>query len=83
MRSVRASAGVRGQSAELDQLDAFVVIRDRFFGLRCAIGGASIANADDRQGLLQLADDLASELDGFCNSLRERRRTISARRQQI
>ena len=56
-------------SAELDRLDALVVIRDRLFGLRCAIGGAAIASPDDRKGLLQLADDLASQLTDFCDAV--------------
>ena len=45
-------------SQELDRLDAFNVLKDRLYGLRCAIKGTTVSNKDERQGLLQLVDDL-------------------------
>ncbi len=55
-------------TADIDHYDALAAVRDRFFGLRCAIKGAEIASRADRNGLLQLADDFAEALKEVCDS---------------
>jgi hypothetical protein len=55
-----------GQEADLDHYDALTRLRDRFFGLRCAIKGAEYSNRSERDGLRQLADDLMKELTSLC-----------------
>jgi hypothetical protein len=52
--------------ADLGHYDLLSVFRDRFFGLRCAIKGADIAGTADRNGLIQLAGDLAQNLAELC-----------------
>jgi hypothetical protein len=54
------------QPRDIDHHDALALIRDRFFGLRCAINGASISNHADRSGLQQLAEDIADSLSQLC-----------------
>jgi hypothetical protein len=54
------------QPRDIDHYDALAVIRDRFFGLRCAINGAGISSHADRCGLQQIAEDIADSLGDLC-----------------
>lgn len=56
------------QPSDIDHYDALAAVRDRFFGLRCAIKGADISSHTDRNGLLQLAEDFAAALKELCDS---------------
>jgi hypothetical protein len=66
------NARLKIDPAGVERADAFSALWDRFHGLRCAIQGATIANDDDRRGLLQLADDLAENLAEFYAGPRRR-----------
>jgi len=48
---------------DLDHYDAMTVLRDRLLGLSCAINGASIAEAHDRNGLQQLMADVVGSFE--------------------
>ena len=50
----RFISDLRPRECDVNHYDALTVIRDRFFGLRCAINGAGIASRADRSGLQQL-----------------------------
>ena len=58
---------------DLEHFDALFLIRDRFFGLRCAIHGADIARIEDRSGLQQLAADLIETFNELCSTFAEER----------
>ncbi len=60
-------------AADIDHYDALAAIRDRFFGLRCAIKGADISSHADRNGLLQLAEDFAAVLKDVCDAFAQDR----------
>ncbi len=51
---------------DLDRIDAFIELRDRVFGLRCAISGAAIASENDRRGLLQFVEDVSGQMERLC-----------------
>ena len=59
------------QLSSLDLSDEVSLLRDRIYGLRCAIAGASIANGTDRAGLLRLIEDLADAAEGICRAAGE------------
>lgn len=50
----------------LELQDALADLRDRVFGLRCAIAGAAIASDADRAGLLRLIEDAADAAREVC-----------------
>jgi hypothetical protein len=50
------------KEAILDHADNLAVLRDRIFGLLCAIRGASFANEDDRRGLIQISEDICDAI---------------------
>ena len=53
---------------DVDHYDTLATVRDRFFALRCAVKGADISSHADRNGLLQLAEDIAEALKEVCTS---------------
>jgi hypothetical protein len=65
--------GSEVETRDVDHYDALTVIRDRCFGLRCAIRGAGISEAEDRNGLLQLAADLIESFNELCSAFAEER----------
>jgi hypothetical protein len=58
---------------DLDHYDALTVIRNRCLGLRCAIDGAGVAEAEDLSGLQQLAADLIESINVVCSAFAEDR----------
>ncbi len=65
-------------TSDLDHYDALTTVRDRCLGLRCAIVGATIAEEEDRNGILQLAVDLIESFDELCSTFANER-SIKAR----
>jgi hypothetical protein len=61
-RPATAQEGLELRTAILDHEDALAVLRDRIFALRCAVKGASLANEDDRRGLIQISEDISDAI---------------------
>ncbi|MDR3487514.1 MAG: hypothetical protein P4M05_21750 [Bradyrhizobium sp.] len=65
---------------DLDHYDALTTFRDRFCGIHCAIKGIDIASTADRDGLLQLAADLATNLTQLCAAFAAERGIATTRK---
>jgi hypothetical protein len=61
------------KARDLDHYDVLTVIRDRCLGLRCAISGAGVAEAEDLSGLQQLVADLIESFNELCSAFAEER----------
>lgn len=61
-RPTTEQEGIELRAAILDHEDALAVLRDRIFALRCSIKGASLANDDDRRGLIQISEDISDAI---------------------
>jgi hypothetical protein len=76
-RRISAASGEPSQAPvevrDLEHYDALTVFRDRCLGLRCAIGGAHIAEMEDQDGLMRLATDLIEGLNALCSAFAEER----------
>lgn len=57
------------RAAILDHEDALAALRDRIFALRCAVKGASLANEDDRRGLIQISEDISDAIGAAITAL--------------
>jgi hypothetical protein len=73
VRARRVEKGSEVETRDVDHYDALTVIRDRCWGLRCAIAGSSIADDKDRSGLQQLTIDLIESFNELCSAFAQER----------
>ncbi len=60
-------------TGDLDHYDALITVRDRCWGLRYAIVGATVAEDENRNGVLQLAADLIESFNELCSTFANER----------